>query len=59
VILPRADAIRTVNEAANPDAVKKAEFDRLHRNSEILYGAVLILNLAAIAGTSGALIPRG
>jgi hypothetical protein len=59
VILPRADAIRTVNEDANPDPVKKAEFDRLHRNSVILNGAVLILNLAAIAGTSGALIPRG
>lgn len=59
VILPRADALRTVNEAPNPDPVKKAEFDRLHHTSVILNGAVLLLNLAAIAGTAGALTPRG
>jgi len=59
VILPRADAIRTVNEDPNPDAVKKAEFDKLHHESVILNGAVLLLNIAAIVGTSGALIPRG
>src|SRR5271169_3973782 len=59
VILPRADAIRTVTEEQNPDPVRKAEFDRLHRLSVILNGAVLLLNLAAIAGTSGALTSRG
>jgi hypothetical protein len=59
VILPRADAIRTVIEDPNPDAARKAEFDRLHRMSVILNGAVLLLNLAAIVGTSGALTSRG
>jgi hypothetical protein len=59
VILPRADAIRTVTEDPNPDPARKAEFDRLHRLSVILNGAVLLLNLAAIAGTSGALTSRG
>jgi hypothetical protein len=59
VILPRADAIRAVTEEPNPDPVRKAEFDRLHRLSVILNGAVLLLNLAAIAGTSGALTSRG
>ena len=58
-ILPRADALRTVNEDPNPDLVKKAEFDRLHHTSVILNGTVLLLNIAAIVGTSGALIPRG
>ena len=59
VILPRADAIRTVTEEPNPDAARKAEFDRLHRMSVILNGTVLLLNLAAIVGTSGALTSRG
>jgi hypothetical protein len=59
VILPRADAIRTVNEAANPDPAVKAEFDQLHHRSVILNGAVLLLNIAAIAGTAGALTARG
>ena len=58
-ILPRADAIRTVNEAANPDPAIKAEFDKLHRTSVILNGAVLLLNIAAIVGTTGALTSRG
>lgn len=59
VILPRADALRTVTESANPDPARKAEFDNLHRMSVMLNGAVLILNIAAIVGTSGALIARG
>src|SRR5271169_3023087 len=59
VILPRADALRAVTEDPNPDAARKAEFDNLHRMSVILNGAVLILNIAAIVGTSGALIARG
>ena len=59
VILPRADAIRTVIEDPNPDAARKAEFDKLHRMSVILNGTVLLLNLAAIVGTSGALTSRG
>src|SRR3984957_20655616 len=59
VSLPRADAIRTVNESPNPDPVKKSEFDKLHHNSVILNGAVLLLNLAAIVGTAGALTRNG
>jgi Domain of unknown function (DUF4149) len=59
VIRPRVEAIRTVTEEANPDPVRKAEFDKLHRMSVILNGAVLLLNLAAIVGTSGALTSRG
>jgi hypothetical protein len=59
VILPRADAIRTVNEDPNPDAARKAEFDALHRMSVLLNGTVLLLNLAAIVGTAGALTSHG
>ena len=59
VILPRSYAIRTVNEAPNPDPAVKAEFDALHHRSVILNGAVLLLNIAAIVGTAGALTPRG
>lgn len=59
IIRPRVEAIRTVTEEANPDPVRKAEFDRLHRMSVMLNGAVLLLNLAAVVGTSGALTPRG
>jgi Domain of unknown function (DUF4149) len=59
VVLPRADALRAVTEQPNPDPVKKAEFDSLHRNSVILNGAVLLLSIAAIVGTAGALTPRG
>jgi Domain of unknown function (DUF4149)/Domain of unknown function (DUF1772) len=59
VILPRADALRAVTEDPNPDQVKKAEFDSLHRMSVMLNSAVLLLNLAAIVGTAGALTPRG
>ena len=59
VILPRADAIRTVNEGENPDPAVKAEFDQLHHTSVILNGTVLLLNIAAIVGTAGALTSRG
>jgi uncharacterized protein DUF4149 len=62
VILPRADALRTVTEDPNPDPVKKekkAEFDKLHHNSVILNGTVLLLNLAALVGTAGALTRHG
>src|ERR1700689_4796621 len=59
VILPRADALRTVTEDPNPDVARKAEFDSLHHTSVILNGTVLLLNLAALVGTSGALTSRG
>jgi hypothetical protein len=48
-----------VNENPNPDPVRKAEFDTLHHRSVMLNGAVLILNIAAIAGSAGALTARG
>jgi hypothetical protein len=59
VIRPRVESIRGVTEEANPDPARKAEFDKLHRMSVILNGAVLLLNLAAVVGTSGALTARG
>jgi Domain of unknown function (DUF4149) len=59
VVMPRVDAIRTVAEEQNPDPARKAEFDHLHRLSVYLNGAVLLLNLAALVGTAGALTPRG
>ncbi|MHB8381963.1 MAG: DUF4149 domain-containing protein [Candidatus Binataceae bacterium] len=59
VVRPRVDAIRGVSEEQNPDPVVKAEFDHLHHLSVYLNGAVLLLNLAAIAATAQALTHRG
>lgn len=59
VILPQVAAIRTVSEEAAPDPARKAEFDRRHRLSVIFNGTVLLLNLAALVGTAGALTSRG
>ncbi len=59
IILPRADALRTVTEDPNPDPARKAEFDNLHHLSVILNGTVLLLNVAAVVGTAGALTARG
>jgi hypothetical protein len=59
VVRPRVDQIRTVAEEQNPDPARKAEFDHLHHLSVVLNGAVLILNLAALAATAGALNSRG
>ena len=59
IIRPRVEAIRSVTEETNPDPVRKAEFDKLHRESVMLNGAVLLLNIAAIVGTAGALTARG
>jgi uncharacterized membrane protein len=59
VVRPRLDAIRTVAEEQSPDPARKAEFDRLHSLSVYLNGTVLLLNLAALAGTVGALGSRG
>jgi hypothetical protein len=58
VVRPQADAIRTVTEEANPDPVRRAEFDRLHRLSVQLNGAVMALNLAALLSSVVALAPR-
>ena len=52
-------AIRTVTEEANPDPVRRAEFDRLHHLSVMLNGAVMLLNLAALFSSAVALTPRG
>ncbi|HEX4209934.1 MAG TPA: DUF4149 domain-containing protein [Candidatus Binataceae bacterium] len=54
IIRPRVDAIRTVNEEPNPDPARKAEFDRLHQLSVRLNGAVIVLNLLALASTATA-----
>lgn len=59
IVRPRVDSIRTVAEEATPDPVLKAEFDHLHHLSVMLNGAVLLLNLIALASTAGALAPRG
>lgn len=59
VVRPRTEAVRGVVEEQNPDPVRKAQFDALHRLSVILNGAVLILDLAALAATSAALVRNG
>jgi Domain of unknown function (DUF4149) len=59
VVRPQVDAIRTVAEEANPDPARRAEFDRLHRLSVQLNGAVMALNLAALLSSAVALAPRG
>jgi uncharacterized membrane protein len=59
IVRPRIDSIRTVTEEQNPDPVKRAEFDRLHRLSVMLNGGVMLLNLAAILATAAALTPNG
>jgi Domain of unknown function (DUF4149) len=59
IVRPRVDAVRTVVEEQNPDPVRRAEFDRLHRLSVILNGGVMLLNLAALLTTAIALTPNG
>jgi hypothetical protein len=59
VVRPRVDAIRGVSEEQNPDPARKAEFDHLHHLSVYLNGAVLLLNLAALAAAAEALTRRG
>jgi hypothetical protein len=59
VIRPRVDAVRGVSEEQNPDPAVRAEFDHLHQLSVYLNGAVLLLNLAALATTAEALSRRG
>lgn len=59
VILPRVDSLRDVAVEQNPNPERKAEFDRLHAVSVYLNGAVLLLDLAAVAGTAIALTRHG
>jgi uncharacterized membrane protein len=58
VVRPRIDSIRAVNEEPNPDAARKAEFDRLHHLSVTLNVAAMALNLAALLSTAAALAPN-
>jgi uncharacterized membrane protein len=59
VVRPQVDAVRSVVEEQNPDATRRAEFDRLHRLSVMLNGGVMLLNLAAVLTTAIALTPNG
>jgi len=59
IVRPKIDAIRTVVEEQNPDPVRRAEFDRLHKLSVMLNGGVMFLNLAALLATAAALTPNG
>lgn len=55
VLRPRINAIHLVAEEENPDAARKAEFDRLYRLLVSLNGAVMVLNLLALLSTAAAL----
>jgi hypothetical protein len=55
ILRPRIDAVRLVAEEPNPDAARKAEFDRLHRLSVSLNGGVMVLDLLALLSTAAAL----
>jgi hypothetical protein len=55
VVRPRIAAVRSVKEEQNPDPARLAEFDSLHHQSVILNGAVLALDLLALASTAAAL----
>ena len=57
VIRPQVDSIRAVAEEQTPDPARKAEFDRLHRMSVAINGAVMVLNLLALLSTAAALTP--
>ena len=59
VVSPRVGEIRAVAEEQNPDPARRAEFDRLHHLSVVLNGAVLILDLIALASTAAALSRYG
>lgn len=59
VVRPQVDRLRTVAEEANPDPARKAEFQRLHRLSVSINGAVMLLNVLALLSTAAALAPNG
>jgi hypothetical protein len=59
IVRPKTAAIRSVVEEANPDPVRKAEFDALHQLSVRLNGGVLLINLFALASSSAALTRNG
>jgi len=59
VIRPQVDQIRTVAEETNPDPARKERFDKLHRLSVQLNGAVMLLDLLALVSTAAALAHHG
>ena len=59
VVRPRIETVRRVTEEQNPDPARRAEFDSLHHQSVILNGAVLALDLLALASTAAALSHHG
>jgi hypothetical protein len=59
VLRPRIEAIHIAAEEPNPDALRKAEFDRLHRLSVALNGGVMVLNLLALLSSAAALSHNG
>jgi uncharacterized membrane protein len=59
IVEPQAHAIRGVAEEQNPEPARQAEFDRLHRLSVVLNGAVMALDLLALAGSAVALTHNG
>lgn len=58
VVRPRIEVVRPAVEEANPEPARKAEFDRLHHLSVMINGAVLALDLLALAASTAALSPR-
>ena len=59
IVRPKTAAIRSVVEEANPDPIRKAEFDSLHHLSVRLNGGVLLINLVALAASAAALTKNG
>lgn len=59
IIRPQVEGLRSVVEAENPDPVRRAEFDRLHRLSVMLNGGVILFNLTALFTTATALTRNG
>ncbi len=59
VVRPKIDRVRTVVEEANPDSARRAQFDALHRLSVQLNGAVMVLDILALASTAAALTRHG
>lgn len=55
VIRPKIEAVRSVNEEANPDPARKAEFDSLHRLSVQINGGVIVLDLLTLLASAAAL----
>ena len=55
VVRSRIENLHIAAGEPNPDAVRKAEFDRLHRLSVTLNGGVIVLNLLALLSSAAAL----